>query len=103
MITAKEAFERTSVIYNNALEKEVNKWKKKLDKRIMRSVRHGKYEIDVYFKNRPIYDFRNSLMNYYRDLGFLIDVNQVYVSPYSRRYKLNISWRNITPFKKGDV
>ena len=90
MISAIEAYGMT----NEIVQKQLARWKKKINKKIMHSIKRADYYVHIYFQHLPDGEYRRLLMNYYKDLGYEVKLSLVRCDVCSKEYQLQISWEN---------
>ena len=91
MINAKEA----NAMANAIAQKQIDKWTRKINKRILNAIKYGYYDIDLYYHYIPncICD---DLINYYKKLEYEITLNvdDGILCKYGEEYKLSIAWKS---------
>ena len=79
---------------NVVTQKELNKWQNKINKRIKYRVKHGYYDVILFYHYIPDC-ICNTLIDYYTNLGYEVslDIDNLSIR-YNETYQLLISWTN---------
>ena len=90
MISAEEAYKMT----NDLTQKRIKRIQNKINKKIKRQIRCGKYSLSMYCECFTNCEIRKSLLEYYRNMNYNTRIDLVRYDIYSRHYELFISWQN---------
>lgn len=90
MINAEEAYKMT----NDLTQKRIKRIQNKINKKIKRQIRCGKYSLSMYCEYFTNCEIRKSLLEYYRNMNYNTKIDLVRYDIYSRHYELFISWQN---------
>ena len=90
MINAEEAYKMT----NDLTQKRIKKIQNKINKKIKRQIRYGKYSLSMYCECFTNCEIRKSLLEYYRNMNYNTKIDLVRYDIYSRHYELFISWQS---------
>ena len=90
MINAEEAYKMT----NDLTQKRIKRIQNKINKKIKRQIRCGKYSHSMYCECFTNCEIRKSLLEYYRNMNYNTKIDLVRYDIYSRHYELFISWQN---------
>ena len=90
MINAEEAYKMT----NDLTQKRIKRIQNKINKKIKRQIRCGKYSLSMYCECFTNCEIRKSLLEYYRNMNYNTKIDLVRYDIYSRHYELFISWQN---------
>ena len=90
MISAEEAYKMT----NDLTQKRIKRIQNKINKKIKRQIRCGKYSLSMYCECFTNCEIRKSLLEYYRNMNYNTKIDLVRYDIYSQHYELFISWQN---------
>ncbi len=91
MINAEEAYKMT----NDLVQKRFKRIQNKINRKIKRQIRCGKYSLSLCYECFTDCEIRKSLLKYYRNMNYKAKMELVRYDIYFRRYELFISWQNL--------
>lgn len=91
MINAEEAYKMT----NDLVQKKFKRIQNKINRKIKRQIRCGKYSLSLCYECFTDCEIRKSLLKYYRNMNYKAKIELVRYDVYFQHYKLFISWQNL--------
>lgn len=90
MISAEEAYRMTS----NLAEKRIKRIQNKINRKIKRQIRRGRYSLSVCYECFINSEIRVLVLKYYRNMGYSAKMGLARYDIYAKHYELSISWQN---------
>ena len=90
MISAEEAYRLT----NELGQKGINRIQNKINKKIKRQIRRGRYSLSVYQECFTDNEICELILEYYRNMGYSARIKPVSYNIYTKYYELFVSWQN---------